>query len=272
MAEVTPGSVVLGCLDPGKWSACFGLSLRDLCLYDAFGPQQIVRKGGQQFRHLSGSGQIAATRDKIAKAFLDDSDGEWLFFIDTDMGFASDAVERLVKSADPVERPVMGGLCFTALNPKPPRDAADRPTHRYGYAERYLIQPTVYLWTDQEQDKGVLPMLDYPRDEIVQCSATGGACLLIHRSALERVRERCGDEWFQPITHPTANGGRPRHFSEDISFCVRLAACDIPVHVDTGVHTTHEKGYVFLDQDTFDDQMALIRLKRELANTEAEAP
>jgi hypothetical protein len=265
-------TVVVAFLDDGHWSACFGLSLRDLYLYDAFGPQQIVRPGGTELRALTGTGQVPANRNKACRDFLDNTDGDWLWMVDTDMGFASDTVERLVKSADPVERPVMGGLCFAALNPKPPRDEQGRPTKRHGYAERFLIQPTVYLWTERDGDRGILPILDYPRDEIVQCKATGAACLLIHRSVLVRMREKFrdengfGDVWFDPITHPTARQGKPRHFSEDISFCIRLAAADIPLHVDTAVRTTHEKGFLFLDEDTFDQQQTLLMLEREVEN------
>jgi hypothetical protein len=37
---------------------------------------------------------------------------------------------------------------------------------------------------------------------------------------------------------------------------VRLAALDIPVHVNTAVKTTHDKGGIFLDEETFDAQTA----------------
>jgi hypothetical protein len=264
VGEVVAGSVVVGFCDDGAWSACFGLSLRDLCLYDQASSQRIVRPGGVQLRALTGTGQLPANRNKIARDFLDRTDGEWLFCVDTDMGFSADVVDQLVKAADPELRPVVGALCFAALNPKPPKSAEGLPTHRHGYAERWLIQPTIYVWSEDAGDMGVLPVLDYPRGRIVECSATGAACILIHRTALERIRARYGDEWYDPITHPTALNGGPRTFSEDISFCIRLAAVGLPLHVDTSVKTTHEKGFLFLDETTFDQQMALTRLEREL--------
>jgi hypothetical protein len=81
---------------------------------------------------------------------------------------------------------------------------------------------------------------------------------LIHRRALRKVRQEYGDEWFSIATHPTGLNGKPRHFSEDMSFCVRLAAVGIPVHVDTRVKTAHEKGGIFLTEDVYLAQQATV--------------
>ena len=244
---MTEGTALVAYLDPGQWSACFGLSLRDLFLHDLTGPQRIVRPGGGEMRKIVGAMGVAAGRNDIARSFLDDHDAEWLWFIDSDMGFAPDTVDRLIKSADPELRPVMGGLCF----------AMKRAGRGDFHAERMRISPTVYEYLQLEDEVGFRPILDYQRDQVVQVAGTGAACLLIHRRALQAVRERYGDAWFDQITHPTGDrGGKPRTFSEDLSFCIRLAAVDIPVHVDTAVKTTHEKGALFLDEYTFDLQQA----------------
>lgn len=257
MIDFVEGSVVVGFLDAGKWSACFGLSYRDLCLHDALTSQRIVRPAGRELRAVTGAAGIPASRNKVARDFLDQTDGEWLWFVDSDMGFAADTVDRLVKSADPELRPVMGGLCFAGLRKRPP--AGDNL-----YAERFLIQPTVYEWTELADEVGFRPIVGYPRDQVVPVGATGAACLLIHRSALTRVRSQIGDVWFDPITHPTGLRGGPRTFSEDMSFCVRLAGVDIPVHVDTAVKTTHEKGLIYLDEETFLQQQACAELERRI--------
>lgn len=238
------GTALVAYLDAGQWSACFGLSLRDLFLYDVAGPQRIVRPGGGEMRKIVGAMGVAAGRNDLARSFLDDHDAEWLWFVDTDMGFAPDTVDRLIKAADPELRPVMGGLCF----------AMKRAARGDFYAERMRIQPTVYEYLELEDEVGFRPIGDYKRGQVVQVAGTGAACLLIHRGALEKVREHHGDAWFDPITHATGDKGRPRTFSEDLSFCIRLAAVSVPVHVDTSVKTTHEKGGVFLDEETFDAQ------------------
>lgn len=242
-----PGTVVVGYLDAGRWSACFGLSYRDLVLHDLLGPQRIIREGGKELRKVAGTMGVASGRNDIAREFLDSTDGEWLWFVDTDMGFAPDTVDRLVTAADPELRPVVGALCF----------AAKWQARGEYWAERYRIAPTVYEYLDLGDEVGFRPILNYPRDQVVQVAGTGAACLLIHRSALDKVRQRYGDLWFEPITHPAGNRGRPRAFSEDLSFCIRLASVDVPVHVDTSVRTTHDKGGIFLDEATFDQQQGV---------------
>jgi hypothetical protein len=87
-------------------------------------------------------------------------------------------------------------------------------------------------------------------------SATGSACLVIHRDAMEAVRARYGERWYAPVEHPKG----PTTFSEDLSFCVRVAACGLGVAVDTAVKTTHDKHGVFLDEHTFDAQEAARRV------------
>jgi GT2 family glycosyltransferase len=238
---VNPGTVAVGFLDPGHWSHCFGQSLIDLYLCDAFGSKRMV-PAGKQLRDNAQAGGIVAGRNSIAAKFLDATDCEWLFMVDSDMGFAPDTVDRLIESADPVERPVVGGLCFSLRR--------DTPGEFYG--QKYVVVPTCFEYVDTETEVGFRSLINYPRDTVFPVAGTGAACLVIHRSALDAVRAQAGDHWFDHVTHP---GGTV--FSEDLSFCIRLAAAGITVHVDTGVRTTHDKGGVFLDEDEYDRCRAL---------------
>ena len=235
------GTVAVGFLDPGNWSHCFGQSLIDLYLVDAFGSKRMVPHG-KQIRESCHAGGVVAGRNSIAALFLDTTECEWLFMVDSDMGFAPTTIDALIASADPTERPVVGGLAFSLRK------------HEAGefYGQKYVVVPTAYEYVDSDGEVGFRSMVDYPRDSLFQVSGTGAACLLIHRSALERVREAVGDHWFDPITHP---GGKT--FSEDLSFCVRLAAVDIPVFVNSAVRTTHDKHGVFLDELEYDRCRAL---------------
>jgi hypothetical protein len=238
---VNRGTVAVGFLDPGHWSHCFGQSLIDLYLGDAHGSNRMVPRGAQ-LRDNVQAGGIVEGRNSIAAKFLDQTECEWLFMIDSDMGFGADTVDRLIASADPKTRPVVGGLCFSLR-----RDTAGEH-----YGQKYVVVPTCYEYVDTETEVGFRSIVDYPRDAMLQVGGTGAACLLIHRSALETVRARCGDAWFDHARHP---GGTV--FSEDLSFCIRLAACDIAIWVDTSVRTTHDKGGVFLDEDEYDRCRAL---------------
>lgn len=236
------GTVTVGYLHPGQYAACFAESLLDLMFCDATGEQRIVSHPFGKMGKQAGSAGISTGRNKLAQAFLDEADSEWFFSVDADMGFAGDTVERLIGYADRYRRPVVGGLCF----------AIKQDGRSSFYGQRYRVAPTVYDFHETDDAVGFAPRLDYDRGTITEVSATGAACLLVHRSAFEKVRDRYGDVWFDPITHPTG----PTTFSEDLSFCVRLAACDIPIFVHTGVKTTHDKGALFLDEELFDLQQA----------------
>ena len=237
---MTPGTVVVGHLSPGEWAACFGASLIDLMFYDLANERRVVSHPFGHMHKEAGSDQIYAGRNRVARTVLDESDAEWLWFVDSDMGFAADTVDRLVASADPVERPVVGGLCFAM------KSDGSAPM----FARRYRCQPTLYRMWDNADEVGFVPWFDYPRDQLIEVDATGGACLLIHRSVLELVRDRYGDHWFHHLPKPKGEGD----FSEDLSFCLRLKSLDVPIHVDTSVKTTHDKGGVFLDEQTYDLQ------------------
>jgi hypothetical protein len=238
--------VVVGYLDPGEWSAVFGLSYRDLLLYDISREDpRILRPSGAELRTLTGSGGIPAGRNKVAHQFLHETDGDWLFWVDSDMGFAPDTVDRLLEVADSQTK-VIGALCFQQK----------RCGSGDFQAVRYSIHPTLLRWAEVEEtgEKGFLPWDDYKRDSIQEVAGTGSACILVHRNVFEDIEEKYGPgSWYEPINMPEAGGnGTSRVFSEDLSFCIRAAACGHKVYVDTSVKTTHHKGGIYLDEETFD--------------------
>jgi GT2 family glycosyltransferase len=240
------GLVSVGFLHPGHYAACFAKSLQQLLFFDATGPQRIVSHQYGEIGKECGSGGIVDGRNQLAKMMCDQSDADWLFMVDSDMGFAPDTVERLIEAADPNERPVVGGLAFA--------QKTDGRSNFYGI--RYRAQPTLYDYVDLEDRVGFVPRFDYPRNELVTVAATGGAVVLIHRSVLERIRAKHGEVWFNPIIHPKG----PTTFSEDLSFCVRVASLDLPMYVHTGVKTTHDKGGVFYDEEFYDRQQAALEV------------
>jgi GT2 family glycosyltransferase len=207
--------IVAGLLDNGTWSACFGLSYRDTC-------QTGILAG--EIRHVAGSGQVAAGRNHIVRRFLD-TGGEWLWFCDVDMGFEPDAVAQLWKSADPEERPIVGGLCF----------GLKRVSPGVSHSDNAAMFPALFTRPDE-----YTPMWNYPRDQMVQVAATGAAFLLIHRSVLEQL-----SDWFTPILRGDGIG-------EDLSFCERAIDAGFPIHVNTAVKTVHHKGFLYLSAGLYD--------------------
>lgn len=156
-------------------------------------------------------------RNEAARALLD-SDLEWLLFVDSDMGFEPLALDKLLAVADPVTRPVVGALCFGLQH----RD----PDGMGGYDTKPF--PTLFDFV-----KGSFEIRwDYPRDAVTRVSATGCAFLLIHRDVLAKFDD---GTWFDRARLGTELLG------EDLSFCARAGEMGIPIHVHTGVRTSHHK-------------------------------
>ena len=170
-------------------------------------------------------------------------DAEWLFWLDTDMGFLADTLERLIEVADPVERPIVGALCFT-----------QRETSEDGMGGwRCAAAPTIFDWIHQDDQQGFAVRWDYPVDTLTRCAGTGSACVLVHRSVYERVYEKYGRSWYDKAFNPTMR----KETSEDLSFCMRAVSVGVPVHVHTGVRTSHQKT-IWLSEDDYLAQRPLV--------------
>lgn len=224
--------VVLAYLHPGDVSAAFMASTVRCLMYEAARTGQVPGTIERRAR----SGRIANARNELTAAFLA-SNGDWLWFVDADMGFPANALEHLLASADRQERPVVGALCFGSRV-----EGFDDHTN----AEQFGCFPTLYVWAET----GFRNVENYPRDSLFKVSATGAACILIHRSALETMRTTFGENWWSLMDHPITGDG----LSEDTAFCVRAIAAGLPIYANTAVKTSHDKGGVFLTEQAWDAQ------------------
>jgi GT2 family glycosyltransferase len=247
------GGVVIAYPHPvGEVGARFHQSLVDLLVRDAYTNHHVVGH-----MPISSGANITTARNKIVREFLSGypSNPEWLWFVDADMVFADDTLDRLLASADKDKRPIMGGLCFALLK---------------GNAQE--IVPTLYGFS---QAQTMVRYNGFPENQIIQVVGTGGACLLIHRGVLEAIgsarwtdervaalKEQTGQDaspllgqpvfdaaapWFrEEITGP--NWGDIR--SEDLTFCIRAGQMGFPVFVDTSIEIGHVKPVV-IDKAAF---------------------
>lgn len=215
-------------------------SLMELVGYDLANHGRVLRGGWCAMRY--GADGLVAARNKAVQQFLATDDAQWLWWVDTDMGFAPDTIDRLIDVADPVTRPIVGALCFAW------RERV--PDGMGGY--RCTANPTIFDWTETEVTTddgrlahGFLARSQYPVNTLVRCAGTGSACILVHRSVFERIAEANGSVWYNRV--PNREAGHL--ISEDLSFCLRAGALDIPVHVHTAVRTTHFKEFWLGEQD-----------------------
>lgn len=221
--------VVVAYLQPAMVHSAFMESMTDLLMFDFASHRRIVEGGGRLSYRANAN--LSGPRNEVVRKFLAYGKADWLWFIDSDMTFPPDVVEQLLEYADPQEAPIVGGLCF-ALN-----DQGD-------------IIPTLYGLDGDASNPAALDVTRFeiwPPDAMFQVVATGAACLLIHRSVLERMRDfehpnRPGKvgfndafPWFQELEHD----GRP--VGEDIGFCWRAGLMQVPVFVNTAVQLGHIK-------------------------------
>lgn len=233
MSDSAPDSVCLAYVHDVEVAYSFHDSLVNLLMFDAANHNRVVR-GGYIAVRCAQSGDLVEARNTAAEGFLA-RDAEWLFIVDTDMGFAPDALERLLIAADAKERPIMGGLCF-----------AQREINQDGMSGyRTVPRFTILDWVKTDDGPRFMGRANYPVNTVVPCAGTGSACILVHRSVFERIRDDVGPTWYNRI-----KGTDGKLLGEDVSFCVRAGALEIPVHVHTGVKTSHLK-HVWLQEADF---------------------
>jgi len=161
---------------------------------------------------------ISKARNEIVSRFLDQTDGEWLLWLDSDMVFPPDTIVRLLAAAQAADTKVIGGLCVMVTS--------DGPI------------PTLYQPAESPTDVTRV-LLNAPDDQILQVAATGAACLMVHRDVFEAMREASPEDrlfcWFQEKVINT------RWVSEDITFCLRANQLGYRVFVDTTLSIGHWK-------------------------------
>jgi len=168
---------------------------------------------------------LAQARNQISRIFLD-SPYEWLWMLDSDMIISAATLPALLAAASPEVMPVLGAMCFIQAGPVQGQEI-----------------PNLYeAVRDPRDGRFTFKSLErFPMGPPFRVAATGGACLLVHRSVFKRIEEADPSYrglWFAELT---AEGYA---FGEDFSFCMRCSQAGVPVHVHTGVQVAHTKSAV----------------------------
>lgn len=243
------GIVQVAYLHPERVSHSWFDSMRRMWEYDAQAgldvtaldrPAGSERIGGNRIERKPlnircTSASLMTARNFATRLFLHRTTHEWFMFIDTDMGFDDDAIHRLLDVADPIERPIVGGLCFAHYEAE--------YDGKGGY--RFTVTPTMYrIGTTTKGVSRFCFYGEYPENEVTRVAATGAAFLIIHRSVFQRMAAKYGEHWWSQVTDEDGD-----MVGEDMAFCARANALQIPIHVHTGVKTTHHKDIWLQEED-----------------------
>lgn len=251
-----PNSVTLAYVCQDEVAHSWHRSVMDLVGFDGANNGRLTAGGYIVIR--CGTDGLPEARNKAVAEFLKEDKADWLFWIDTDMGFLPDTIDRLFDAADPIERPIVGALCFG--------NSEIGPDGVNGY--ECVASPTVLDWAKVEgpdggEQYGWRVRWDFKTNTVTRVGGTGAACILIHRSVFEKLEAAHGRAWYHRVPNVTTG----QLIGEDLSFCLRAGALDIPIYVHTGVPTTHLKP-VWLGEDTYWTQRAIASAQAEFANLE----
>lgn len=162
-------------------------------------------------------------RNQLARTAIEEG-YDRIMWIDTDMTFGPDLLERL--SADLDEgREFVAALFFGRKRP---------------------IWPCVYSETGYKEleDKTFLPyaekLKDYPRNQIFEVEAAGAGAFMVTTDLVKRIADRFGLP-FSPFIG----------FGEDLSFCRRAKELGATLYCDSRIKVGHI-GRVIIDEAYYD--------------------
>jgi hypothetical protein len=213
-SPLPPGerNVLVGWLDNGNTRGEFTYSLANMVAWDANYDHKIMG-----VERIQSSANISNARNLLMEHFLDSS-ADKLMILDSDMVFKPDLVHGLTETCGG-EVPIVGALTWRL-------------------SKKGNVLSTMMLMGENEQ---LIHPETWPEDALVQVWSTGAACLMVHRSIAERVKQAAFSKafpWFQESTWKDEPVG------EDVTFCIRAQMCMAPIYVDTGIEVGHVKDRV----------------------------
>jgi hypothetical protein len=216
--------VTVAWIDPGKVEGAFTASMIDLFHARSHRIDGYIRIEG---------GLISRQRNEVVKTFLAGT-AEWLLMLDSDEQVTPVAFDKLIETAHADDRPIVAGLYFGTW----PRGGM-------------IPTPVPHLYRRADDGVSVIPVLDYPRDRVIEVDAAGTGCMLVHRAVLEAFRgsadEHEGTDWCWFRDLPL----RGMWLGEDLYFCRRAQALGFKIHAHTGAVLNHRRRY-WLDDAQFE--------------------
>lgn len=139
-------------------------------------------------------------------------EADYIFWLDSDMTFEPDTLDRLFKTMEEKSADIVSGLYFRRNPP---------------------YKPVVFTKFDIVDDMPVKEdMVDIP-DEVTEVGAVGFGCVLMKTQVCFDVMDK-----FMNMFAPIGNVG------EDVAFCWRAKECGYKIYLDPNIQCGHVGHYV----------------------------
>jgi hypothetical protein len=211
-------SVAIAWCDNGMVDGLFAQGICDVTLKSGVTFGTALRSNGNQ---------IARQRDTLMTYWYDQTDHEWLLWVDSDVVISVEGFLKLWNHKDKDKHPMVTGVYFTTSEPE---------------VSLMDPRPTVFNFAEREDGGlGLLKVHPLPKDKFMKVDAAGMGYILMHRSVVTKLREQFGDD----VRFFAEQGKGEAFIGEDIYFFALCAKANIPLWCDTSVVAPHMKRFSF---------------------------
>jgi hypothetical protein len=174
--------------------------------------------------------------DITVEMFLDDEDKpEWLLFLDDDQVYPEHLIEAMMVGVQSVEAET-GMKCLTM----------SVPVWRFMGDSSPTVTHNVFDMVDGSFVPWVEPL---PENTVLQVAGIGAGCIMVHREALERVRDISTEHGFGHLNSWFRHIVWPRNEGEDLYFSRMLMGSGIPLFMTTSLGCLEHVKQIRLDRE-----------------------
>lgn len=203
---------------------------------------------GSQIMPMPADSLVQRGRNTICHYFMNDSDCTHLMFIDADIGFAPDAVRKLLEADVDV---IGAGYPIKAYEPKRIVEAVKKGA-RLEDSLYYGTRNVVQLKNKSKFTVEVGKPIELDAEENVFYLGTG--FMLIKREVFEKFQQQYPEQRHKSTELKSDNvyayfdcmiSDNGYYLSEDYYFCEKLREMKVPVHVDPLLQLSHTGTHTF---------------------------
>jgi hypothetical protein len=167
--------------------------------------------------------QIGRQRQVLFDYWADHLKTDWLLWVDSDIVLSIDVLQKMWKTADKINRPVVSGVYFISKE-----------------NEGSLMKPYPVLFNDVSEYE-IQYIHPLPHNEVIKCDSAGFGLVLMHKSIVPKMREKHPNQSM--FLEVAGSSNDDQFIGEDIIFFRKMKAAGIPLHAHTGALVKHIKRF-----------------------------